>query len=83
MGSVLLPSQEFIRFFDPRRDRWMEHFRLDELLITLLTGIGEVTARILGFNSDDRILERQTLMAASDRLCRGQFYTKDIEVGNY
>jgi hypothetical protein len=32
IGSVLLPSREFIRFFDPRRDRWMEHFRLDELL---------------------------------------------------
>jgi hypothetical protein len=63
IGSVLLPSREFIRFFDPRRDRWMEHFRLDELMITPLTGIGEVTARILGFNSDDRILERQTLMA--------------------
>lgn len=63
IGSVLLPSREFIRFFDPRRDRWMEHFRLDELLITPLTGIGKVTARILGFNSDDRILERQTLMA--------------------
>lgn len=62
IGSVLLPNREFIRFFDPRRDRWMEHFRLDELLITPLTGIGEVTVRILGFNSDDRILERQTLM---------------------
>jgi hypothetical protein len=63
VGSILLPSREFIRFFNPRRDRWLEHFKLDGLLITPLTKIGEVTARILGFNSDDRFLERQTLIS--------------------
>lgn len=62
VGSILLPSREFVRFFDPRRDRWLEHFRLDGLLITPLTKIGEVTAQILGFNGDDRLLERQTLI---------------------
>ena len=31
--------------------------------ITPLTGIGEVTARILGFNDSGRILERQELIA--------------------
>ncbi|WP_337907218.1 hypothetical protein [Iningainema tapete] len=33
-------------------------------MIQPLTDIGEVTARILQFNSDERILERQALIAS-------------------
>jgi hypothetical protein len=53
-----------MRFFNPRSDLWREHFRLSDLdLITIepISEIGEVTARILGFNSRDRLLERQEL----------------------
>ena len=48
----------------PGADRWADHFRLDGLTIAPLTGIGEVTERILGFNRADRRLERQTLKDA-------------------
>lgn len=37
--------------------------RLVGAIIEPLTEIGEGTARILGFNHRDRLLERQTLMA--------------------
>lgn len=62
IGSILWRTGEFIRFFNPRIDFWADHFRLDEAVIEPLTGIGEVTARILGFNNSDRILEREVLM---------------------
>ena len=63
IGSILQRTVEFIRFFNPRIDRWANHFRLDGTIVEPLTGIGEVTARILGFNNSTRILERQVLIA--------------------
>jgi hypothetical protein len=39
-----------------------KHFRLKGAMIQPLTDIGEVTARILQFNSSDRLLERQLLI---------------------
>ena len=53
-----------MRFFNPRRDFWGEHFRLDEAVIQHQTEIGEVTARILDFNGDERLVERQALIAS-------------------
>jgi hypothetical protein len=62
IGSVL-HTGEFLRFYNPRKDQWGLHFRLEGAVIKPLTGIGEVTARIIGFNSNERILERQVLIA--------------------
>ncbi len=61
VASITLDGQ-FIRFFNPRIDKWSAHFRLDGITITPLTNIGEVTARILGFNQIDRLFERQELL---------------------
>jgi len=55
IGSILWQTGEFIRFFNPRVDKWADHFRLEGAIIEPLTGIGEVTARILEFNNGDRI----------------------------
>jgi hypothetical protein len=62
LGSIIWRTGELVRFFNPRRDFWADHFRLDEAVIQPLTDIGEVTTRILEFNNEDRILERQTLI---------------------
>lgn len=64
LGSVSSTGVELIRFFNPRTDTWSEHFALNGAVIESLTEIGEVTARILGFNSHDRILEREALLAS-------------------
>ena len=61
VGSVS-EAGEFSRFFNPRTDRWAEHFRLISIVIQPLTVIGEVTARILRFNHADRLLERDDLL---------------------
>ena len=62
LGSINWQTRELVRFFNPRRDFWGEHFQLNEAVIQPLTDIGEVTARIFDFNNDERILERQALM---------------------
>jgi hypothetical protein len=61
VGSISRTG-EFIRFFNPRTDRWAEHFRLDGAAIQPLTPVGEVTARILGFNDSARLHEREELI---------------------
>ncbi len=60
VGTVLLPSESFIRFFNPRKDRWSDHFEISGALILPKTFIGEATVKILKFNEVERILERKT-----------------------
>jgi len=57
---------ELVRLFNPRTDRWSDHFRLSEdgATIVPLTAIGEATVRILGLNEGDRLLERRALHTA-------------------
>ena len=63
IGSILWPTQSFIRFFNPRIDLWRDHFRVDGAIIRPLSEIGKATTQILGFNNIDRVIERQTLIA--------------------
>ncbi len=63
IGSLHWESGAFVRFFDPRKDRWAEHFSLSGCRIEGLTPIGSVTARILDFNNSERVLEREALRA--------------------
>ncbi len=62
LGSINWQNGELVRFLNPRRDFWGEHFQLNEAMIQPLTDIGEVTERIFAFNSDDRLVERQALI---------------------
>ena len=66
IGSIVWETQRFCRFFNPRVDQWMGHFRLDGIRIVALTPIGEVTARILDFNHVDRLIERAELAALGE-----------------
>lgn len=79
IGSVL-PDGPFSRFFNPRTDQWAEHFVVaaDGITIEPRTEIAEVTMRILGFNAEERLLEREALRAvgryptaAAERRVRG------------
>jgi len=60
VGSIAA-SGEFTRFFNPRTDRWADHFKLRGVFIDSQTPVGEVTARILELNGSERIMERQLL----------------------
>ena len=57
---------QLTRLYNPRGDRWAEHFRIDQDGVTIgaVTEIGDVTARLLQFNDPDRLVEREALRAA-------------------
>lgn len=61
VASLSPETGALVRFFNPRTDRWAEHFRFNGDWIEPITSIGEATARILRFNDSERILERQKL----------------------
>lgn len=64
LGTISRRTRALTRFFNPRADRWPEHFSLNGPIIEPLSDIGDGTARIFGFNEEDRIVERQDLLAA-------------------
>jgi HNH endonuclease len=63
IASSAQDSGALVRFFNPRVDSWAAHFNLDVegVIITPRSQVGEVTARILGFNRAERLLERSAL----------------------
>lgn len=54
-SDILLP------LFNPRLDRWLDHFALKSLEIVGLTSIGRATARLLRMNDPPRIELRREL----------------------
>ena len=63
LDSLSESSKNLVRFFNPRTDKWGEHFRANlNGEIESLTEIGEVTAIIFGFNDLERIAERRGLI---------------------
>jgi len=48
--------------FNPRRDRWSDHFRLDGALIVARTAVGRSTVLLLQLNRPERIIERRRLL---------------------
>lgn len=62
LGSLATGSSQLVRFFDPRRDLWSDHFGFgSDLELVPRTEIGEVTVRIFGFNAPERLIERRVL----------------------
>ena len=65
--SSLSEAGQLTRLYNPRTDRWADHFRIDQDGITLhpVTELGAVTAKLLNFNHADRLVERDALVAAA------------------
>ena len=61
VASVEPQTGRLVRLFNPRTDAWGDHFQLQGGRIEWKTDVGEATARLLGFNLWDRILEREVL----------------------
>jgi hypothetical protein len=55
---------QIVALFDPRRDRWPDHFRFQGALIEGVTAIGRTTVNVLSMN-DARRIERRDLLARS------------------
>jgi len=64
IASVDIETGQIVRLFDPRSDRWADHFRLKDGQIVPLTPIGRVTEYLLQFNQPQSVQERKWLMEA-------------------
>lgn len=65
IASIAGSTGQLVRLYNPRTDRWSDHFVLMNAIIEPRTEIGEATAKILGFNEADRIQERALLRDAA------------------
>ena len=63
IASLDPDTGELVRLYNPRSDRWADHFQLaeDGFTIAPLTPAGRTTVRILGLSHPDRLLERMEL----------------------
>jgi 5-methylcytosine-specific restriction endonuclease McrA len=56
-------TKEIVPLFNPRSQIWGEHFHIENARIIGKTQIGQVTGKLLQFNNDNRILQRQVLIS--------------------
>lgn len=56
-------TRELTRLYDPRRDRWREHFAWQGAVLVGLTAIGRTTIEVLAINDRDVVEARETLIA--------------------
>jgi 5-methylcytosine-specific restriction endonuclease McrA len=66
IASINPETDELIRLYHPRRDRWSDHFRLEPESGTIqpLTAIAQVTVHLLQLNQPKRITERKLWIQA-------------------
>lgn len=64
LTSIDPVSGEITPLFHPRRQRWADHFRLEDSRIVPLTATGRVTAALLQLDRPERVAERKLLLAA-------------------
>lgn len=64
IASMHPETGEIVRLYHPRRDRWADHFLLNNGEFIALSAIALVTIRLLQLNRIDRIEERQLLIEA-------------------
>ena len=61
IGSAI-EKDKMVRFFNPRKDKWKEHFYLEDGMILCKTDIANVTEPIFKFNDLDRLIFRRQLI---------------------
>jgi hypothetical protein len=62
ISSIEAAGAEPIALFQPRRDRWEEHFQIEAGRVVGRTPVGRVTVRLLAMNASSRIELRQQLV---------------------
>ncbi|MFM9947039.1 MAG: HNH endonuclease [Saprospiraceae bacterium] len=63
LGTFLDDDEALVRFFNPRKDIWQEHFEVIEGAIHERSRIGKATVIIFRFNDIERVLERKLLIS--------------------
>jgi len=63
IGSFDPKTGALVSFYNPRTQKWKEHFRLNDGIIQPLTPEARVTIKILRFNDEQQVDERNRLIA--------------------
>ena len=58
-------SGDLVRLFDPRRDRWNDHFDFESARIIGKTAIGRATVQVLAMNAQEALRFRAQLISES------------------
>jgi HNH endonuclease len=62
--SGLAPvTRELTRLYNPRQDRWREHFAWQGAVLIGLTAVGRTTIQVLAINDREMVEARETLIA--------------------
>lgn len=69
IGSIDPQTDNLVPLFNPRRQVWSEHFRLDGAKIEPLTPEGRVTVFLLRLNRPESITEREALITLNRYPC--------------
>lgn len=64
LGSLDPETGQLTPFFNPRLQKWTEHFRIEDGYIIPFTPEGRVTVLIFQFNHPDRLIERRRLLSS-------------------
>jgi len=64
IASVDPLTNDITPLYHPRRDRWSEHFQLNDFELLPLTGRARTTIRLLQINRSDRCEERRLWMSS-------------------
>jgi 5-methylcytosine-specific restriction endonuclease McrA len=67
ISSIDPESGRLTPLFNPRLDRWNDHYQLQSGEILPLTAVGRVTLRLLRLNRPQRIRERRLFQASMTR----------------
>ena len=61
-------TDEVVRLFHPRRDRWPDHFEWNGPVLTGRTNIGKVTIIVLNINHPDAVAVRAQFLSLGEQL---------------
>jgi hypothetical protein len=64
LSSIDFETGRLVRLFNPRKDQWSDHFRLEGTRIVPVTAKGRVTEYLLQFNLPKFVQARQLLILA-------------------
>ena len=61
IASIDPETGRAIPLFNPRHDRWSDHFQIEAEFIKPLTAVGSATIQLLRLNTSERLSERRLL----------------------
>jgi hypothetical protein len=64
IASLDPETGELVALYNPRRDRWTDHFQFSGAEITPRSAIGRTTVRLLQLNDSPRLEDRRLLIEA-------------------